>query len=375
MEKSTDDDVITLFVCGDVMTGRGIDQILPHHVDPAIHESYMTSALGYVRLAEEVNGTIDEPVDEAYIWGSALDELARAKPDARIINLETSVTTSEDRWPGKGIHYRMHPENVSCLTAARIDCCVLANNHVLDWGYEGLAETVRSLDAAALHPVGAGRGIEEAEQPAVLDLPRGGRVLVFAFGVTSSGIPRRWAATGERGGVNLLEHLGERSVRRVADLVETHRRERDLVLVSIHWGDNWGYEIPPDHRRFAHALIDTAHVDAIHGHSSHHPLAIEIYRERPILYGCGDLLNDYEGIPGYESFRGDLSLLYFLRFHATSGTLSGLDMSPQQVLRFRLSRPGLSDTEWLRDTLDRECEPFGCRVELRADGGLRLRWE
>jgi poly-gamma-glutamate synthesis protein (capsule biosynthesis protein) len=89
------DKSITLFLCGDVMTGRGIDQVLPHPGDPLIHEHYMKSALGYVKIAEEVNGPIARPVDFSYIWGDALGELDCRAPDLRIINLETSVTTSK----------------------------------------------------------------------------------------------------------------------------------------------------------------------------------------------------------------------------------------------------------------------------------------
>jgi len=74
---------ITLFLGGDVMTGRGIDQVLPYPGNPRIYEPYMTSAKGYVRLAEEVNGPISKPVDFAYIWGDALEELRRTNPDAR----------------------------------------------------------------------------------------------------------------------------------------------------------------------------------------------------------------------------------------------------------------------------------------------------
>src|SRR5512146_388158 len=109
---------VTLFLCGDVMTGRGVDQILPHPGKPHLFESYVRSATGYVELAERASGAFKRPVDFAYIWGHALAEFGRVRPDARIVNLETSVTASEDAWPGKGIHYRMHPANVPCLTAA-----------------------------------------------------------------------------------------------------------------------------------------------------------------------------------------------------------------------------------------------------------------
>ena len=161
---------VTLFLCGDVMTGRGIDQILGHPSKPRLHEQYVRSALGYVDIAERASGPIDRPAKPDYIWGDALAELERVRPDARIINLETAVTTSDDAWPGKGIHYRMHPANASCLTAAKIDCCVLANNHVLDWGYTGLAETLDTLHRAGIQTAGAGRDDAEAAAPATIEL-------------------------------------------------------------------------------------------------------------------------------------------------------------------------------------------------------------
>ena len=84
-------DVVRLFLCGDVMTGRGIDQVLPHPSDPLLHEGYASSALRYVELAERANGPIPRPVDFAYVWGDALTELERRRPDVRIVNLETAV--------------------------------------------------------------------------------------------------------------------------------------------------------------------------------------------------------------------------------------------------------------------------------------------
>jgi len=76
-------DVVRLFLCGDVMTGRGLDQVLPHPCDPMLHEGYVQSALDYVRLAETRSEPIPRPVDPAYIWGVALDEWRRRAPDAR----------------------------------------------------------------------------------------------------------------------------------------------------------------------------------------------------------------------------------------------------------------------------------------------------
>ena len=178
---------IRIFMCGDVMTGRGIDQVLPHPADPVIYESYLKNARGYVKLAEAVNGSIQQPVSFAYIWGDALEELDRAAPHVRLINLETSITNSNDYWKGKGINYRMHPKNIASLTAAGIEVCSLANNHVLDWGYAGLSETLKSLKNVNIKTAGAGQNIGEAGAPAMIHAAGESRVLVFAFGLTSSG--------------------------------------------------------------------------------------------------------------------------------------------------------------------------------------------
>ena len=365
---------MTLFLCGDVMTGRGIDQILPHPGNPVLYEGYATSALDYVALAERANGPIPRPADFAYVWGDALAEWARIAPDLRIVNLETAVTTRDDWQRGKGIHYRMHPANAPCLTAAGIDCCVLANNHVLDWGYAGLAETLETLRRARLHTAGTGRDRAEAAAPAVLSVAGKGRVLVFAYGAQSSGIPPDWAAAAGLPGVNLLPDLSPATLQQIAAQVEAVKRPADVAVVSLHWGGNWGYAVPTDHQRFAHGLIDRCGVDVVHGHSSHHPMGIEVYRGRPILYGCGDFLNDYEGIAGYEAYRGDLGLMYFLDVDPASGALLRLRMVPMQTRRFRLNRASEKDARWLRMRLDRESRHLGSQVEARADGSLELRW-
>jgi poly-gamma-glutamate capsule biosynthesis protein CapA/YwtB (metallophosphatase superfamily) len=362
--SSRNTQTITLFLCGDVMTGRGIDQVLPYPSDPRIYESFMTSAQDYVKIAEEASGPIPKPVDFAYIWGDALEELRRTDPDVRIINLETAVTTRSEFWAGKGINYRMHPRNIPCITTAKIDCCVLANNHVLDWGYAGLTETLTSLASANLKTAGAGRNLLEAEAPAIIEVAGKGRVLVFGLGDKSSGIPWQWGACKDRPGVNLLPDLSEGTVGRIAERISDLKQKGDWVVASIHWGRNWGYEILSAQRDFAHRLIDQAQVDVVHGHSSHHPKGVEVYRGKSILYGCSDFLNDYEGISGYEEFRGDLTLMYFVTLDSATGNMVSLIMTPMQIRRFRLNYAHPDDVHWLQQVLDRESWSLGARIQL-----------
>ena len=366
---------VTLFLSGDVMTGRGIDQVLPHPGGPRIYEPYVRDAGRYVELAEKANGPIKRPVDWPYIWGAALAELKRLKPDVRIINLETAVTKSGDYWKGKGINYRMHPENISAITAAGVDVAVLGNNHVLDWGYKGLEETIHTLEKVGVGHAGAGPNLNAAEAPAILEIAGKGRVIVFSYGSATSGVPSSWAASKERPGVNLLADLSGRTVDRISKKIKEVKRRGDIVVVSLHWGGNWGYNIPQEQRGFAHRLIDEAGVDIVHGHSSHHLKGIEVHGGKLILYGCGDLITDYEGIGGYDEFRGELGLLYFPAVDALTGRLLSLKMIPTRLRRFSLNHAEKEDVKWMKDLLNREGKVLGTGVELDKDKGFKLKWD
>lgn len=366
---------VTLMLAGDVMTGRGIDQILQHPGAPGLHESYIHDARDYMRLAEAVNGPIAMPVAADYIWGDALPEIARVAPDLCLVNLETSVTTSNHAWPGKGIHYRMHPANVDCLTAAGIDCCVLANNHVLDWGHQGLIETLKVLRQTGLQTAGAGADGDEAWAPAVLPLADHGRLLVFACASSGSGVPAGWSAAPKHPGIALLPDLSDATARLLADDISRRRSHADLVLISIHWGGNWGFDLPSAHRDFAHQLIDLGAADIVHGHSSHHPLPIEVYRGKPIFYGCGDLINDYEGIGAHGSLRGDVGCLYFATLALGSGQLQRLTIVALQRKRFRLTAADASARGWLKQifaTSGYRLEPLTGAHRLK---GWSLHWD
>lgn len=149
------------------------------------------------------------------------------------------------------------------------------------------------------------------------------------------------------------------------------KRPGDLVVVSIHWGSNWGHSIPRDQVRFAHALVDGG-ADAVHGHSSHHPRPIEVYRGHPVLYGCGDLIDDYEGIGGHEQYRDDLRLLYFVSLEPDTGRLDHARLVPLQVHRMRLRHASGKDAEWLHEVLARTSRTFGTRITLGPKGTLTV---
>jgi poly-gamma-glutamate synthesis protein (capsule biosynthesis protein) len=161
--------------------------------------------------------------------------------------------------------------------------------------------------------------------------------------------------------VNLLSDLSLTTANDAARRIVALRRPGDIVVVSIHWGTNWGYRVDDEQRDFAHALIDAGACDLLHGHSSHHPRGVEIYCDRLILYGCGDFITDYEGIEGYNQFRGDLALAYLPSFKG-DGTLSELTLLPYQMRRFRLQRASQADVAWLQATLDHESARFDTHI-------------
>jgi poly-gamma-glutamate synthesis protein (capsule biosynthesis protein) len=364
-----DDTSITLFLAGDVMTGRGVDQILAHPSAPELHEPFVTDAREYLRLAEQVSGPVPRAVGPDYIWGDARAEWERVAPAARLVNLETSITRSDD-YERKGINYRMHPDNVGCLRAAGVDVCVLANNHVLDYGPQGLIETLETLERAHIRVVGAGRNRDEAGRPVVHALPGGQHLIVGACAHESSGVPDHWAALTEEPGVNLLPDFTDETARALAAGVARHKLPGDIAVLSIHWGGNWGYDVPRQHINFAHRLVDGG-VDVVYGHSSHHVRPIEIYRDRLVLYGCGDFIDDYEGIAGYERYRDDLALMHFPSLSAEGGKLLRLDITPMQIRHMRLNRASADDARWIWRTVNEISRAFGTVVTLTEHGTLR----
>lgn len=123
---------------------------------------------------------------------------------------------------------------------------------------------------------------------------------------------------------------------------------------------------------FGHALIDGG-ADVVHGHSSHHPRPLESYRGKLITHGCGDLINDYEGIGGREEYRDDLRLLYFVTVNPDDGRFHDVRITPMRARRMRLERATAEDARWVRDVLDRISRAYGSRVERSPDDTLTVR--
>jgi poly-gamma-glutamate capsule biosynthesis protein CapA/YwtB (metallophosphatase superfamily) len=243
--------------------------------------------VGDVMLGRIVNEVLKERGPD-YPWGDTLPLLRSA--DFRMCNLECTISDRGEAWSAtrKSFHFRSDAKNIDVLRAANMNAVSLANNHALDYGYDALFDTLELLDKAAIRHAGAGRNLSEAERPAVIETGKGS-VGIIAFTDNEPG----WESTSQKPGVFYvpIEPRDGRAVH-LLELIRRTKSVVDLLIVSAHLGPNWGYEPPPEHVPFAHAMVD-AGADAVFGHSGHVFRGIEIFRRRPILYCLGDFIDDY----------------------------------------------------------------------------------
>lgn len=339
---------------GDVMLGRLIDQLFPTHVHEPTEASHIAS---FVRRNPELkNYNFQSP------WGNTRPLFLSG--ELNLINLETSVTTFGKKWPDKVFNYQMHPDNIAALKDANIDYASCANNHSLDFCEEGLFETVKTLKSAEIAFAGAGATRDEATRPAVLKLPRDSNdgdkqheIHVYS----TSDHPSDWSKVPS---FHLIDY--SHSTRSRLKSLLTFRRSPALKIFSVHWGPNYSWHPSPSIRSLAHFLIDECGVDIIHGHSSHHVQGVELYKNKLIIYGCGDFVDDY-AVDG--EFRNDLSALWRVGVQeAEDGTrlsLRGLEVFPTRIRRFQALRLGVEEPEYdfVVDKIWNLSQYYGTRFE------------
>nr|BBH95729.1 capsule biosynthesis protein [Thermogemmatispora argillosa] len=318
--------------------------------------------LGDVMLGRLVNQVLQQ-TGAAYPWGDTLPLLLQA--DSRICNLECVLADIGSPWTltPKVFHFRSDARNVAVLQAARIDAVSLANNHTLDFGYEALLQMLAILRQAGITFAGAGATSAEARQPALWEV--GGRKLGL-LALTDN--EPAWEAGPERPGIWYMPMTltDPRSAELYAAL-RSVRAQVDWLIVSLHWGGNWGYTPPAEHRAFAHALIE-AGVDIIYGHSAHVVRGIEIYRGRPILYSCGDWVDDYAVDP-HE--RNDLSFLFGVEI--VGSQLTRLLLYPTVIRAFQARRAYGADRQQIVATMQRLCAMLGTATRwLEPEGCLEI---
>lgn len=278
--------------------------------------------LGDVMLGRLVNDQL-KVTDPSYVWGDVLPVLQQA--DLRFANLECVLADDGTPQPGKAFHFRSDRKNVESLKSAQIDVVSLANNHVLDFGAAALREALQTLDQHGILHAGAGVDLEAARRPAVAHL---GSIAVGFIAFTDN--EPDWEARENTPGIFYVPV--ESGGRRAADLLNLVQETRDrvqLLIVSAHWGPNWGTEAPLSHQRLAKALIDQG-ADFVFGHSPHIFRGIGIHKGRPIVYSAGDFVDDYAVDP---KERNDQSFVFLLE--ATAGVPGILRLYPTNIARFQ----------------------------------------
>ena len=291
----------------------------------------------------------------AHPWGDMLEALRGT--DMNLINLETTLTRSARAVP-KTFNFRADPDRVRSLVEARIDVCNVANNHILDFGLEGMTETLETLDRAGILHAGAGRTLEEARRPVVLTRKN---LTVGIVGCTDN--DPGWQAGPHRPGTH---YVSVDAAEELAQHVRGIRPRVDLLILTIHWGPNMRQAPTEDFVRFAHRMVD-AGVDVFHGHSAHVFQGVEVYKDRLILYDTGDFVDDYYVTP---SLRNDQSFFYLVQ--ADRGGIRALELIPVLISDMQVNRARGGDRAETVRRVRALSKPFGTSFEER-DGRLVVR--
>lgn len=320
-----DQDKLLVGFTGDVMIGRGVNEVITRN--------------GY-----------------AYPWGDLLPLLTST--DINIINLETTLTTSQQR-VRKIYNFKASPDKIQTLIAARISLASLANNHILDYSEAGLLETIYLLEEAGIHHTGAGPNAAAATRPAILVK---NNIRLGMLGLTDN--EPRWKAGPHSSGTNFINVLSAADREQALAAVGQLRPKVDVLLVSIHWGPNMQQAPAPAFVDFAHQLID-AGTDLIHGHSAHIFQAIEVYKNKLILYDTGDFVDDYVVDP---VLKNDHSF-FFLTEIGKQG-VERLRLIPVLICHNQVNHAPEAAYRWCIARMQHLCARFNTRI--KEDGLVLL---
>ena len=319
--------------------------------------------VGDVMLGRMVNQTLREE-SPAYPWGDTLQIFSRA--DYRVCNIECAITDRGAPWgmTPKVFHFRTDAKNVAVLQHAGIHAVSCANNHILDYEYEGMFETFKHLRAAGIGYAGAGRDRYQASTVAISEI-HGKRIGLLAF---TDNEPD-WEATENLPGVFYVPiDLQDERARKLLEIVRRARESVDYLILSPHWGPNWDYVPPREQIPFAHALIE-AGADVVVGHSGHVFRGIEFYRDKPILYCVGNFIDDY-AVDELE--RNDESFIFVLE--TDFARLQRLRLYPIIIGQFQARLARRRESESIVAKMELLCKQFGTRTQWHAAEGYLAVW-
>lgn len=301
---------------------------------------------GDVMLGRLVNENIKKSSD-AYPWGTILPELKRK--DFILINLETTLTNSTTIVP-KVFNFKADPAVVKTLKIGNIQVVNLANNHSLDFGIEGLEETIATLNQAEIAHVGVGMNMSEAQKPVII--VRNG-VRIGIIGLTDN--EPTWIATNTKPGTNYISISSPPKA--VFEAVKDLKSKVDICIITIHCGPNMQEYPSEEFIRLAHRIVD-AGADIFHGHSAHVVQGIQKYKDRIIIYDSGDFVDDYAVDP---QLRNDLSFLFSVEVEHYK--LKRLILLPVIISNMQVNKAEGADAQLIIDLMKKRSIPFGTLFE------------
>lgn len=279
--------------------------------------------------------------------------------DLTLVNLECAITSSQQRWPGapKAFYFGAPPEAALSLVHAGIDMVSLANNHVLDFGVDGLRETLHHLERAGIRHAGAGKNSHEATAHALADC-KGMRFGMAAFCDHQAD----FAAGRDQPGIAYIDLDDEAATlqRFRQALQRLHDAGVNWPILSLHWGPNMVLRPSQAFRRLAHAAIGMGW-RILYGHSAHVFHGIEIHHGCPILYAAGDLVDDYHVDP---QFRNDRQLLFELALSPDG--LRRIRLHPVRIAQCQVRPAAGAELDEIAHAMTARCTELGTQV--RRDG-------
>ncbi|MFB6179059.1 MAG: CapA family protein [Halorientalis sp.] len=299
------------------------------------------------------------------VWDGVVGHLRTL--DGLLINLECTLSTRGRPWRRtyRPFRFRATPAwAIPALLDAGVDYASLANNHLLDFEEPALLDTADALTEADIAHAGAGRTVDTAREPAQFSV---GGLDVAVVSLTDN-TPEYAAGPSKAGVAYVSMDLDAQDQERVrAILARARHLDPDLLVASLHWGPNMVAEPARTYREFGHFLVAEG-VDLIHGHSAHVFQGIEIYKGVPILYDCGDFVDDYRID---RDLRNDRSFL----FEATveGGRVTHLRLRPVEIADCAVHWADADAARWCREHIRTRSEPFGTADAFERVGrGLEL---
>jgi poly-gamma-glutamate synthesis protein (capsule biosynthesis protein) len=232
------------------------------------------SAVGDIRLNGPVGDIIRAHGAQAPV--AAIKDLLSA--DIVFGNLETSVTKRGTKTP-KTWNFRSPPQNLKALDEGGFTMVNLANNHVWDYGEVGFRDTLSAVKKAGFLYIGGGKNLAEVSKPNIVEI---NGIKVGFLGFTSTFPMEAWARKNKPG-VNYSDFD------KFPAVIAAAKRECDVLVVSFHGGTELAEEPNQIQKDFMHLAV-TAGADLILGHHPHVLQAVEVYKDKPILYSLGNFL-------------------------------------------------------------------------------------